>query len=101
MASIYKEKSLIEEFDDEGYSSAICSTTSDQDYINKVKIGLKTKKLFIKITYTKQSVKFVDFLRPIHYPYLSIYLWTLLHLNSKAKQQNGLKKLRKGKVNTD
>jgi serine/threonine protein phosphatase PrpC len=39
MAAIYSEKSLIEVFEDEGYSSAICPTTSDQDYINKVTIG--------------------------------------------------------------
>jgi len=37
--------------------------------INKLTLGLKTKKLFIKITYSKQSIKFTKFLLKYNFIY--------------------------------
>jgi len=39
MAGIYTEKTLMAECVEKGYSSAICPSTSDQDYVNRIKIG--------------------------------------------------------------
>lgn len=39
MSAIYTETSLMAECVEKGYSSAICPSTSDQDYVNRIKIG--------------------------------------------------------------
>lgn len=39
MAAIYTETSLMEELENKNYSSAICPSSSNQDYINRIKIG--------------------------------------------------------------
>ena len=39
MSAIYTETSSMEEFEDKNYSSRMLPSTSDQDYINIIKIG--------------------------------------------------------------